>query len=154
MKKFYLYIDEFQNFTTDSVLGILSEARKYQLALTIAHQYIGQLVVKGDAKIRDAVFGNVGTICTYRVGVEDAEFLQKKFEPVFNAYDISNIESGNAYISLLADNSSLRPFSLNTYLDFTKIQRSQEIGNAIKELSRLKYGRDREIVEEEIRERA
>jgi len=153
-KPFYLYIDEFQNFTTDSVLGILSEARKYQLALTIAHQYIGQLVVKGDAKIRDAVFGNVGTICTYRVGVEDAEFLQKKFEPVFNAYDISNIESGNAYISLLADNSSLRPFSLNTYLDFTKIQRSQEIGNAIKELSRLKYGRDREIVEEEIRERA
>ncbi|MBI2447964.1 type IV secretion system DNA-binding domain-containing protein [Candidatus Microgenomates bacterium] len=154
-KPFYLYIDEFQNFTTDSVASILSEARKYQLALTIGHQFINQLISKGgDTKIKDAVFGNVGTFITFRVGEEDAEFLQKKYEPVFNAYDIANLESGNAYLSLLVDNTNLRPFSLNTFLDFSKIEKNPKIAEAIIGLSRLQYGRDRNIVEEEIRDRA
>ncbi len=96
-KDFYLYIDEFQNFTTNSICQILSEARKYALNLIIAHQYIGQLVKPGQAsrnsEIKDAVFGNVGTIVTFKIGTEDAEFLVKEFAPVFNVYDLINIDA-------------------------------------------------------------
>ena len=96
-KDFYLYIDEFQNVTTKSIATILSEARKYRLDLTIAHQFIGQL----DEDIKKAVFGNVGSMIIFRVGTEDAQFLEKQVEPIFNAYDLINIENYNAYIKLL-----------------------------------------------------
>jgi hypothetical protein len=96
-RDFNLYIDEFQNFTTDSIATILSEARKYRLNLTMAHQFIAQL----DEKIRDAVFGNVGSELVMRVGVQDAEFLVKQFEPVFNQNDLINIDNLNAYAKIL-----------------------------------------------------
>jgi len=105
---FYLYIDEFQNITTDSIATILSEARKYRLSLTIAHQFIAQL----DEKIRDAVFGNVGSMAAFRVGPEDAEFLEKQFEPVFNANDLLNIDNRNAYVRLLAHGRPAKPFNI------------------------------------------
>jgi len=156
-KPFYCYIDEFQNFTTDSVASILSEARKYQLALIIGHQFISQLTMKGgDTRIRDAVFGNVGTFITYRVGPDDTEVLEKIYAGVFNAYDLTNVEFANCYVSLLANNTSLKPFSVNNYLNMDEIRKEMnpQIAEAVVQLSRLKYGRDRDIVEEEIRERA
>ena len=96
----------------------------------------------------------MGTYVIFRVGEEDGEFLAKKFAPVFDAHDIINVENNNAYVSLLADGTNLKPFSLNVYLDFAKIERDKKVGEAIIQLSRLKYGRDRSIVEEEIRRRA
>jgi len=107
---FYLHIDEFQNITTNSISSILSEARKYKLGLTIAHQFIAQI----DEKIRDAVFGNVGSICAFRVGSDDAEFLAKQFAPTFDAHDLMNIENWNAYVRLLADGTPTKPFNLKT----------------------------------------
>jgi len=152
-KDFYLYIDEFQNFTTNSICQILSEARKYALNLIIAHQYIGQLVKPGQAsrnsEIKDAVFGNVGTIVTFKIGTEDAEFLVKEFAPVFNVYDLINIDKGTAYIKLLVDNSPTRPFSLKTIWPLLGVKR-EGISPKIRALSRLKYGQDRTIVEAEI----
>jgi len=149
---FYLYIDEFQNFITDSIATILSEARKYRLELIIAHQYLSQLVDnKGKNTVRDAVLGNAGTIVTFRIGVEDAEILQKEFAPVFNAYDLINVEQYTAYIKLLIDNTAAKPFNMMTP---PPTPGNKELAAAIKELSRLKYGRPREIVEAEIMERA
>jgi hypothetical protein len=107
---FYLHMDEFQNVTTDSIAAILSEARKYKLGLTVAHQYIAQL----DERIRDAVFGNVGSVAAFRVGPEDAEFLAHQFEPVFDANDLINVENKNAYARILADGTPTRPFNLHT----------------------------------------
>ncbi|MBU2235990.1 type IV secretion system DNA-binding domain-containing protein, partial [Patescibacteria group bacterium] len=106
---FYLYIDEFQNYVTDSIAVILSEARKYKLCLTMAHQYVGQLVDNGDSTIKDAVFGNVGTIGAYRVGVEDAELFAKQFEPIFNEYDVMNVDQYTFNLKLLIDNTHARP---------------------------------------------
>ncbi|MBU0546075.1 type IV secretion system DNA-binding domain-containing protein [Patescibacteria group bacterium] len=149
---FYLYIDEFLNFITDSIATILSEARKYRLELIIAHQYLNQLVDnKGKNTVRDAVLGNAGTIVTFRIGVEDAEILQKEFAPVFNAYDLVNVEQYTAYIKLLIDNTAAKPFNMMTP---PPTPGNKELAAAIKELSRLKYGRPREIVEAEIMERA
>jgi len=105
-KDFYLYIDEFQNFATDTISTILSEARKYKLCLTVSHQFIGQL----EDKIRDSVFGNVGTISSFRVGVEDSEFLAKQFAPVFNAPDLSRLENYNAYVRILINGQVSPPF--------------------------------------------
>jgi type IV secretory pathway TraG/TraD family ATPase VirD4 len=147
---FYLYIDEFQNFITDSIATILSEARKYRLCLNIAHQYIGQLVNGQDTKIRDAVFGNAGTIIAFRIGVDDAETMAKEFAPVFNEYDVLNVEKYTAYIKLLIDNTASKAFNMQVY---PPERGNLEIAEAIKELSRLKYGRDRRIVEAEIAER-
>ena len=148
---FYLYIDEFQNFVTDSIATILSEARKYRLDLIIAHQYMGQLVdEKGKSAIKDAVLGNAGTICTFRIGPDDAEILAKEFAPTFSSYDLINVEQFTAYTKLLIDNTAAKPFSMLTY---PPIKGNRELANAIKELSRLKYGRDRAIVEAEIMER-
>lgn len=110
-KDFYLYVDEFQNFATDSFANILSEARKYRLSLILAHQYIGQLVHDLNHKVRDAVFGNVGTIVAFRVGAEDAEFLEKEFEPDFMTNDLVNIPKANFYIKLMIDGVASRPFS-------------------------------------------
>ncbi len=149
-KDFYLYIDEFQNFITDSIATILSEARKYGLDLIIAHQYIGQISAKGDTTIRDAVFGNVGTMVAFRIGTEDADFLGKEFAPVFTPFDLVNVEAYTANAKLLIDNTASRPFNMAM---FPPAKGSTAITDAIKQLSRLKYGRDREIVEAEIQER-
>src|SRR5258708_1128702 len=107
-RDFNLYIDEFQNFTTDSIATILSEARKYRLNLTMAHQFIAQLT----DNIKNAVFGNVGSMLVFRVGVQDAEFLVKQFEPVFNQNDLLNIDNLNAYAKLLIGGQSTRPFNM------------------------------------------
>ncbi|HRH32780.1 MAG TPA: TraM recognition domain-containing protein [bacterium] len=152
-KDFYLYIDEFQNFTTDSVCQILSEARKYGLGLIMAHQYIGQLTKKGDNAIKEAVFGNVGTIMSFKVGSEDAEFLKKEFSPVFNEYDLMNIEKYTAYVKLLIDNSTSRPFSMKTPWPLAGEERDDMPGK-LKHLSRMKYGEPREKVEAAILERS
>ena len=152
-KDFYLYIDEFQNFTTDSICSILSEARKYNLNLIIAHQYLGQLVKNQDTSIRDAVFGNVGTWILFKVGSEDAETMEKEFAPVFNQYDLINIEKFTAYVKLLVDNTASRPFSMKTLWPLPGIEKS-DIVSKIKTLSRLKYGQDRNIIEAEIARRA
>jgi len=149
---FYLYMDEFQNFITESIASILSEARKYRLELIMAHQYLKQLEDnKGKTTVRDAVLGNAGTIACFRIGVEDAEILQKEFAPVFSAYDLVNVEQYTAYIKLLIDNTAAKPFNMMTY---PPVPGNKELAAAIKELSRLKYGRPREIVEAEIMERA
>lgn len=149
-KDFYFYIDEFQNFITPTIATILSEARKYRLCLNIAHQYIGQLVRGSDTYIRDAVLGTVGTIIVYKVGIQDAEFLAKQFAPVFNEYDMVNIEAFNAYVRLLVNNEPIRPFNMKT---LPPPKYDSKIAETIRELSRLKYGRPRELVEKEIIER-
>jgi hypothetical protein len=148
---FYLYIDEFQNFVTDSIATILSEARKYRLDLIIAHQYIGQLVdEKQNTQIRDAVFGNVGTLVSFKIGVEDAEVIAQEFAPIFNEYDVINIDKYQAYIKLLIDNAASKPFQMSTYppgsIDPNKAAK-------IKEYSRIKYGVDKAAVEKDIYDR-
>jgi len=149
---FYLYIDEFQNFITDSIATILSEARKYRLDLTIGHQYIGQLTPRaGDTKVREAVFGNVGTIVSFRVGVDDAEMMARQMAPVFTEYDVINIEARNAYVRLLINNTASRPFNFRT---LPKPAGDVQVAKAISQLSRLKHGRDRELIEQEILARA
>ena len=149
-KKEVIFIYKFQNFITDSIAVILSEARKYKLNLTIAHQYISQLVDKGDEKIKDAVFGNVGTFVSFRIGVKDAEIVAKQFAPVFSEYDLINIPAFNAYIKLLIDNHNPPAFNMRTW---TRPEPEQNYVKEIKELSRLKYGKDRNVIENEIRER-
>lgn len=143
---FFLYIDEFQNVTTPSIATILSEARKYRLNLTISHQFIGQLT----DDIKKAVFGNVGSMASLRIGVEDAEFMEQQFAPVFNAQDLINLDNGNAYMRLLINGQTSRPFSMHMFLS---PQGDRTIADAIKEYSRLKYGRAREEVEAEITKR-
>lgn len=144
---FYLYIDEFQNFTTDSIAQILSEARKYRLNLIIAHQFIAQL----KEEISKAVFGNVGSICSFRVGAEDAEFLQKQFEPTFDANDLMNVDNRNAFMKLLIASQVATPFNMKTY---PPTKGEPRIAEAVKELSKLKYGRNRDIVNGEIMKKA
>ncbi len=146
-KDFYLYIDEFQNYVTDSIATILAEARKYKLNLNMAHQYISQLVNRDDASIRDAVFGNAGTMIAFRVGVEDAEVIAKQFEPVFGEYDVMNIERFNAYVRLLIDKSASKAFNMET---FPPPPINQDLADKIKELSRTKYGRPRQEVTQDI----
>lgn len=148
---FYLYIDEFQNFITDSIATILSEARKYRLNLIIAHQYVGQLVKDGDTKIRDAVFGNVGTNFVARIGPEDVEMLEPIYSPEFSGYDLMNSDKYTWYVKMIVDNSQIKPFTMNLV---PSPPGNPELAEAIKELSRLKYGRDRAIVEAEILERS
>ncbi len=151
-KDFYLYIDEFQNFTTNSICQILSEARKYALCLNIAHQYIGQLSKNQDTQIKDAVFGNVGTTVSFRVGSEDAEFLVKEFGPVFNEYDLVNVGRGG-FAKLLVDGQGVRPFSLQTVWPLMGDYREGMAKN-IRQLSRYKYGQDRNIIMQEIARRS
>ena len=146
-KDFYLYIDEFQNFTTDSISTILSEARKYRLDLIIAHQFIKQL----KEGIRDAVFGNVGSMAVFRISPDDAEFMKNKFDPVFSPQDLMNIDNLNAYVNLLVNGQTTRPFNIKIETNRVFGAGSKEIGDAIREMSRLKYGRPREEVEEEIK---
>ena len=145
---FYLYLDEFQNITTDTIAIILSEARKFKLSMTMAHQFIAQLQPR--TGIKEAVFGNVGTMCVFRVGPEDAEFLQKQMEPVFTSTDMLRIENYHAYLKMLAGGSPKLPFSMSTP-DFAA--GDPITGDALKQLSYQRYGRNRESVEAEIREK-
>src|SRR3989344_3519412 len=145
-KDFYLYIDEFQNVTTKSIATILSEARKYKLNMTITHQFIGQL----EEDIKKAVFGNVGTMCSFRICSDDGEYMEKQFAPVFAANDLLNIDNLNAYVKLLIDGQISKPF--NMFIPFPP-KGSAEIAQYLKDLSRQKYSRPREEVEEEIRRR-
>jgi type IV secretory pathway TraG/TraD family ATPase VirD4 len=156
-RDFYLYVDEFQNFVTDSFATILSEARKYRLNLVMAHQFISQLSQEKegssslDSRMRDAVFGNAGTMVAFRIGVEDAEIMAKEFAPVFNEFDVINIERFNAYVKLMIAGTASRPFNMQTFpkppganLDTAKI---------IRNMSRLNFGRARSEVERDILER-
>lgn len=153
---FYMYVDEFQNFVTDSFASILSEARKYRLNLIIAHQYISQITKlrgggKGtseDTTIRDAVFGNVGSMMCFKIGAQDAEYMAKEFAPVFSEQDLINIANYQAYIKLNIDNATSRAFSMATVYDPDKgdVQASE----AYKQLSRLKFAREKSFVEREI----
>jgi len=153
-KDFFLYIDEFQNYVTDSIETILSEARKYRLGLTIAHQYLAQLEEGGGgnkkkANLKDAVFGNVGTIMSYKIGAQDAEFMAKEMAPVFSDQDLINIDKYKAVMKLSVDTQPSRPFSIVPVNPYTE-EGDKEAAEAYKQLSRLKYGRDREFVDREI----
>lgn len=144
---FYLYVDEFQNFATEDFATILSEARKFKLNLIIAHQFIGQLT----DKIKDAIFGNVGTLDIFRVGAEDAKFLAPQLAPVFDEKDMINIENRNSYIKLLVNGIYPPPFSMNS--TYKAPLANESVKDAIVQLSRLRYGRDREAVEAEMNAR-
>jgi hypothetical protein len=150
-KDFFLYIDEFQNFITESITTILSEARKYRLSLNLAHQYIGQLVKNNDTSIKDAIFGNVGTVAAFRIGTEDAEFLAKQFSPVFNEFDLMNIEKFNAYLRMMINNQAARPFNMAT---LAPVKGDLENMNKVAEASRKKYGIPKDDVEKDILERS
>lgn len=142
-KDFYLYMDEFQNVTTNSIAQILSEARKYRLDLIIVHQFIGQL----KEEISKAVFGNVGSMVALRVGPEDAEFLEKQFAPVFTANDLMNVDNRQGFARLLMNGEQTKPFNMKT---LPSSPGDREVAEALKELSRLRYGRDAGIVNREI----
>lgn len=143
-KDFYLYVDEFQNFATEAFANILSEARKYHLCLILAHQYITQM----DEKVRDAIFGNVGTITTFRVGAADAEFLEKEFLPEFNADDLVNLAKYNIYLKLMIDGVASRAFSATTLPPFEKPELNQK--EEIIRISREQFGTERRLIEEKI----
>ncbi len=147
-RDFNLYIDEFQNFTTDSIATILSEARKYGLSLTMAHQFIAQLT----DKIKDAVFGNVGSQIVMRIGIQDAEFLVKQFEPVFDENDLVNIDNFNAFVKLLIHGETSKPFNINIGRESHAKGNAQAI-HELKEYSRSTYGADREEIEDDIYKR-
>jgi len=155
-RDFYMYVDEFQNFVTESFASILSEARKYRLCLIIAHQYISQITKmsgggKGkseDTTIRDAVFGNVGSMMCFKIGAQDAEYMAKEFAPVFSEQDLINIANYQAYIKLNIDNATSRAFSMTTVYDPDK--GDKQAAEAFKQLSRLKFAREKDFVEREI----
>ncbi|HUT96450.1 MAG TPA: CxxC-x17-CxxC domain-containing protein [Candidatus Paceibacterota bacterium] len=151
-KDFYLYVDEFQTFATDAFASILSEARKYHLCLTLAHQYVAQLDSMGDkgknTKVRDAIFGNVGTLITFRVGADDAEFLEREFLPVFIADDLVNLTKYTIYLKLMIDGVASRAFSAQTMAPSTVPKKSFE--DKIIKLSRERYTISRKAVEEKI----
>jgi len=148
-KDFYLYVDEFQNFATDSFVNILSEARKYRLNLIIAHQYVGQLVTDTSTAVRDAVFGNVGTMVTFRVGAADAEFLEQEFTPEFLQNDLIRLPNYNIYLKLMIDGITSRPFSALTIAPAT-VAKDPKHHEEIVKFSRDKYARRKSVVEEEI----
>lgn len=151
-RDFFLYVDEFQNFATPDFAQILSEARKFRLNLCVANQFIGQM----DEEVKNAVFGNVGSLITFRVGVTDANYLQHWFSPVFNENDLINVDVFNAYINTIVGNKPMPPFSVDMRKDMSamKRQENKKVAEAIVQLSRLKYGRPRELVEAEIAQRA
>lgn len=149
---FFLYVDEFQNYATEDFATILSEARKYKLNLTVANQFIGQI----DEEVKNAVFGNVGTIVSFRVGVTDANFLQHEFTPTFTENDLANVEKFHVYIKTIVGNEPVPAFSMSLEkdMDEVKARMNPKLAEMIKQLSRLKYGKDREVVEAEIQVRA
>ena len=143
-KDFFLYVDEFQNFATTSFVNVLSEARKYRLALTLGHQYITQM----EEEVRDAVFGNVGTIISFRVGAEDAEWLEREFTPEFLATDLVNLGKYDIYLRLMIDGLAGRPFSAQTLQPWPRIEDSN--AEKIIRASRERYSTPRHLVEEKI----
>ena len=151
-KDFFLYVDEFQNFATDSFCSILSEARKYHLNLIMAHQYINQLVVSKfgttSTQIRDAVFGNVGTLCSFKVGADDAEYLAKEYAPLLTEQDVLGIANYRMYTKLNINNATSRPFSVSTIWDTSK--QNHKVAKIIREYARIKHGRKKDFVEQEI----
>jgi len=151
-RDFYLYVDEFQNFATPDFATILSEARKYHLNLTVANQFIGQM----EEEVKNAVFGNVGTLITFRVGVTDASYLAHEYQPVFGEPDLINVDRYHAYMKTIVDNEPVPPFSVDLTKDMKKAQAlaNEKIAQAIIQLSRLKYGKPKELVEAEIAQRA
>lgn len=147
---FYLYVDEFQNFATDDFATILSEARKYKLDLIVAHQFISQL----PEKIKEAVFGNVGTTCAFRVGADDAKYLETQFEPVFKQQDLMNNPTGSFYLRLLVNNQPSVPFSVSVdWESITNAKKDPEMAKKIREASSQKYGRPAKEVEDYINTR-
>jgi hypothetical protein len=150
-KDFYLYVDEFQNYATEDFAVILSEARKYRLNLIVANQFVSQI----DEEVKNAVFGNVGTMIAFRVGVPDANFLQHEFAPTFNEGDLTNIEKYHVYIKTIVKNEPVAPFSMSLAKDMDAIQARMNPKQAdmIRELSRLKYGNDKDVVQAEIQSR-
>ena len=155
-KDFFLYIDEFQNYVTDSIESILSEARKYRLGLVIAHQYLDQLEkdskLSGAVNLKGAVFGNVGTMMFYKIGPQDAEFCAKEMRPVFSESDLVNLDAFKGCMKLSVDSQPSQPFSIEVpkpWLDTMYVKDVKAV-EAYKQLSRLKYGRDREFVSREI----
>jgi len=151
-RDFYMYVDEFQNFATPDFAQILSEARKYRLNLTVANQFIGQM----EEEVKNAIFGNVGTLASFRVGVTDANYLQHEYQPVFSEPDLINIERFNAYVKTVVGNEPVPPFSVDMTRDVEDERRrsNAKVAQAIIQLSRLKYGKPRELVEAEIAQRA
>ncbi len=157
-KDFYLYVDEFQNFITDAFSSILSEARKYRLNLVIGHQFLAQLSQgagahgAGSSDLRDAVFGNAGSMVSFRIGVEDAETMAKEFAPVFNDFDLLNVDRFNAFVKLMISGTASKPFNMATYPLDKPTPEQTSVAAAIRQLSRLKFGRPRDEVEGEILE--
>ncbi len=157
-KPFFLYVDEFQNFATPDFAVILSEARKYKLALTVANQFIAQM----QDDVKNAVFGNVGTQIVLRTGEDDAEYLKHGFTngpiQIFDSGDIVNQEKFHAYVKTIVNNEPVPPFSIDTTKDYAKHleerAKGEKAAKAMIELSRLKYGRARRFVEAEINLRA
>lgn len=154
-KYFFLYVDEFQNFVTDTFADILSEARKYKLALIMAHQFISQLdsnagnnIGEWKSKVKDAVFGNVGSMMSFKVGAPDAEFLEKEYTPVLGAQDILWIANYKAYIKLNINNTTSRVFSMNTI--WTEDYKNPKMADVLKQYCEKKYGRKKEFVDAEI----
>ena len=151
-RDFYLYVDEFQNFATPDFAQILSEARKYKLNLIVANQFIGQM----DEEVKNAIFGNVGTIMAFRVGVSDANYLQHEFQPVFTEADLINVDVYNAFVKTIVGNEPVTPFSMDTTKDIAaeKAKANPRVAELIKELSRLKYGKEVTSLEADIAKRA
>ena len=149
---FFLYVDEFQNFATPDFAQILSEARKYKLNLVVANQFIGQM----EEDIKNAIFGNVGTRISFRVGVQDANYLQHEFQPTFSESDLINIERFHAYIATIVGGEPVPSFSMDLTRDLAAEKKlaNPRVAELIKELSRLKYGKDATMVEAEITQRA
>jgi len=142
-RDFYLYIDEFHNVTTRTITTVLAEARKYRLAMIFGHQYVGQL----DEDTQKAIFGNVGSILAFRVGPDDAKYLVTQFEPIFDENDLVNFDNYNAGLRLLIKGETSKPFNIVT---FSPSKGNPEVARLIKEYSRVKYGRDRGLVESEL----
>lgn len=151
-RDFYLYVDEFQNFATPDFAQILSEARKYHLNLTVANQFIGQM----EEEVKNAVFGNVGTLVSFRVGVSDANYLQHEFQPAFQEADLINIDKYNAYVKTIVKNEPVSPFSIDLTKDLSKetALKNPKVAEAIRQLSRLKFGKDQHVVEAEMGQRS
>jgi hypothetical protein len=151
-RDFNLYVDEFQNFATPDFATILSEARKYHLNLIVANQFIGQI----DEEVKNAVFGNVGTMMSFRVGVQDANFLQHEFSPTFSESDLTNVERYHTFVKTIVDNEPMPPFSMDLTRDVEAERKlaNPKLAEMIKKLSRLKYGKDKNILEVDIAKRA
>ena len=151
-KPFYLYVDEFQNFATPDFAQILSEARKFGLSLTVANQFIGQM----DEEVKNAIFGNVGTLISFRVGVTDSNYLQHEFSPTFSETDLINVERFNAFVKTIVDNEPMPSFSMDLTKNMTEVQamRSEKMSEMVRQLSRLKLARDKNVIEAEITQRA